>query len=212
MKQLLLLSLTVIFYSSNAQIEENIHSNKTFDGPFIGINVGIQNVFGGSFVNGMDVLAQESRFVSELSFGFRKQFFSCRLVAGLEFHIGLTDGQLSHQDPQNELFINYENSFQNGKGIIIGYSPGKRKNNLLFFYLNETKRKFDVDIRQMEYRFSQTDKQGMLKYGVGFEKQLTDKINLRATVGKLNVDFGELQTNIDVEDKFDFTLGATYNF
>ena len=201
---ILLLILPVFLHAQNEQ------PNLDQSGFYLGINFGSQNVFGGSFVNDMDILAQESKFVSEISAGYRWQFLNNRLIAGFEGHIGFTDGQLMHEDPSEPLTIDYKNNFQSGKGIILGINLGAKRDWIIYGYLNETKRKFDVAISQDPWNFTQTDKQGMLRYGIGLEKTIYKQFNLRTSFGALNVDFGDLETNIDVEDNYDFTIGFIY--
>ena len=134
------------------------------------------------------------------------------MVTGLEYSVGFLNGNLEHNSPSESLFIKYENSFQSSIGINIGVALGEQRRYMLFGYLNETKRKFDVDINQYHYHYTQRDKQGMLKYGIGLELSVIKRINLKVTFGGLRVDFGELETNIDVDDKYDFTFGINYQF
>lgn len=183
-----------------------------FDGIYVGMSAGSQNLFGGSFVNGVDVLAQDSRFVTELYAGFRKQFLKRRFLAGIEFQIGFTDGNLKHSEPAKPLFITYKNSFQSGLGLTLGVALGKQRRFLLFAYGNETTRKFDVKISEQNGSYTQQDEQGMLRYGIGLEMQIYKVLNIRASTGRYRVDFGELITNIDVEDKMDFMLGVICQF
>lgn len=183
-----------------------------FDGFYFGAAAGSQNIFGGSFVGGADVLAQESRFVTELSAGFRKQFFQGRLLAGVEAHLGFTDGNLMHADPEKQLYITYKNNTQSGIGLTLGTAIGKRKNVALYAYANETKRTFDVSVREHSKAYKQQDKQGMLKYGVGAEVHIWKGLNARLSAGGLRVDFGDLMTNINVEDKLDVMAGVVYQF
>lgn len=113
--QYYLLPLTIsLFHFAVCSFAQNGTAVRHFDGLYLGANAGSQNLFGGSFVDGTDVLAQESRFVAELFTGFRKQFLKGRLLAGAEVQIGFTDGDLLHQDPDKSLRINYKNSFQSG--------------------------------------------------------------------------------------------------
>ena len=42
------------------QGEAKNNTEKVFDGFFGGVDIGSQNIFGGSFIDGIDVLAQES--------------------------------------------------------------------------------------------------------------------------------------------------------
>lgn len=200
----LIIPLLLMFTKANAQ--DQIDQS----GLYLGVNFGSQNVFGGSFVNDMDILAQESKFVSEISAGYRWQFLNNRIIAGLEGHIGFTDGTLRHENPSEPLTIDYKNNFQSGKGIIVGINLGANRDWIIYGYLNETKRKFDVAISQDPWNFTQIDKQGMLRYGIGIERTIYKQFNLRASFGALTVDFGDLETNIDVEDKFDFTIGFIY--
>ena len=187
-------------------------TERHFDGPYLGANAGSQNLFGGSFVDGVDVLAQESRFVAELFAGFRKQFWKGRLLAGAELQIGFTDGNLEHCDPEKPLTIEYRNHIQSGYGLTLGGVFFKRKTLLAYAYAFETKRKFDVTIRDAIRSYQQKDEQGMLKYGLGLEAQVWRGWHARATVGRLRVDFGDLETNIAVDDKWDITLGIVYQF
>ena len=196
-----------------AQNEDNpISSQKIFDGLYLGANIGSQNIFGGSNINGLDVLAQESRMVVDFSSGFRKQFLKNRFLFGIEVQFGLTDGTLKHSDQENQLEISYKNKTQYGIGITTGVTLGKHNNFLILAYLNETKRKFDVMIIESIYHYTQQDKQGILKYGIGVEARVYKRLNVRFTIGGLRVDFGDLETNIDVEDKLDVTLGVIHSF
>ncbi|HMQ47663.1 MAG TPA: hypothetical protein PKA00_09615 [Saprospiraceae bacterium] len=186
--------------------------DKYFDGIHIGANVGSQNLFGGSFVDGVDVLAQEFRFVAELFTGFRKQFLKGRMMAGAEVQIGFTDGNLIHQNPAESLTINYKNNFQSGYGLTLGAVFLKKKTLLAYAYAFETERKFDVSIRDAFGTYQQKDEQGMLKYGLGLEAKIWRGLHARATLGRLRVDFGDQITNIEVDDKWDFTAGVVWQF
>lgn len=210
MRHYLLLLTISLFHFAVCSFAQNSPAARHFDGIYLGANAGSQNLFGGSFVDGTDVLAQESRFVAELFTGFRKQFLKGRLLAGAEVQIGFTDGDLLHHDPDKSLKINYKNSFQNGYGLTLGAVLLKNKNLLAYTYAFETKRKFDVTIREGAATYKQKDEQGMLKYGLGVEAKIWRGLHARATLGRLRVDFGDLKTNIDVEDKWDMTLGVVY--
>ena len=212
MKVFHLLFLTIGIGCPVLSLAQRGVGGRHFDGLYLGANAGSQNLFGGSFVDGVDVLAQESRFVAEVFPGFRKQFLKGRLVAGAEVQIGFTDGDLRHEDPANSLTINYQNSFQSGYGLTLGGVFFKKKNLLAFAYAFETQRKFDVNIRDAFGRYNQKDEQGMLKYGLGLEAKIWRGLHARATAGRLRVDFGDLVTNIEVDDKWDLTAGVTYQF
>lgn len=191
---------------------QNGAAERHFDGLYLGANAGSQNLFGGSFVDGVDVLAQESRFVAEVFTGFRKQFLKGRLAGGVEVQIGFTDGNLLHVDPANSLMITYKNNFQYGYGLVLGGVPFKERNLLAFAYAFETERRFDVTITDKYGPYKQKDEQGMLKYGLGLEAIIWRRLHARATVGRLRVDFGDQVTNIEVDDKWDFTVGVVYQF
>ncbi|MBP6185213.1 MAG: hypothetical protein KA479_09755 [Saprospiraceae bacterium] len=193
-------------------LAQNEILSRHFNGLYIGANLGSQNLFGGSHVDGIDVLAQESRFVAELFSGYRFQFWQNRIVAGPEVQLGFTDGNLKHDDPAHSLMINYKNNFQYGYGLILGGVLLHSKNMLAFAYAFETERRFDVTITDKFGPYKQKDEQGMLKYGIGFESTIWRGLHARATVGRLRVDFGDQVTNIKVDDKWDFTVGVVYQF
>ena len=133
-------------------------------------------------------------------------------MLGVEARIGFTDGNLSHEDPSKSLAIHYKNNTQNSLGMVIGATFGKQKNWLAFAYGNETTRRFDVSVKSRGESFKQKDEQGMLKYGLGLERQIWRGLIVCVTTGRLRVDFGDHITNIAVDDKWDFTLGITYQF
>lgn len=210
MRSISTLMLSFVYLSSS--IAQEGSTKLFFDGFYLGANVGSQNLFGGSLVEGKDILAQESRFVAELATGFRKQFLKGRLLAGAELQLGFTNGELTYKDPFKSLTINYKNNFQSGYGLTVGTIFGKRKNILTYVYAFETERRFEVTIQDAFGQYKQQDEQGMLKYGIGIEAHLWKGLNARVTIGRLRVDFGDLVTNIDVEDKWDFTVGVVYQF
>jgi hypothetical protein len=204
-------SIVHLGYSQNVS-DLPVVKTGDFDGMYFEVNVGSQNVFGGSFVNDMDILAQESKLVTEIGLGYRKQFMNNRLVTGLAFSLGFLNGNLEHISADDPLKINYKNSSQYSFGLITGILLDKHRRFLLYGYLNETKRKFHVIIDQPPYNYTQRDKQGMLKFGVGMEYQVFKRFHVKASFGGLRVDFGELKTNINVEDKYDLMTGIVYQF
>ena len=213
LKVILCLVLICHFSILTAQNDSKIvNADKLFDGFYAGVEMGSQNIFGGSLIDGKDILVQKSGFVIDFYGGFRKQFLKDRLLAGVELLFGITNGDLMHSNPEEVLEIMYKNNTQFGYGLTLGVVVGKQKRFLIFAYGIETKRKFDVDVKQGIWQFSQTDKQGMLKYGLGLEAQVYKMINVRAKVGGLSVDFGGLETNIDVEDKMDVMFGVLFQF
>lgn len=208
----LILLYSGIWCIATGCLAQNGAPRRYFDGLHLGANAGSQNLFGGSLVNGIDVLAQDARFVTELFTGFRKQFLKDRLLAGVEFQIGFTDGDLIHNNPDKSLTINYKNSFQSGYGLTLGGIFFKKKILLAYAYAFETERKFDVTIRDAFSTYKQKDEQGMLKYGLGLEVKAWRGLHARATAGRLRVDFGNQETNIRVDDKWDFMAGVAWQF
>ncbi len=188
-------------------------TEKHFDGFHLGISMGVQNIFGGAFINDLDVLGQKSGFVTEFSAGYRKQFVNDRLLIGAELQLGITDGDLEQIDARNQMEIEYKNNSQFGYGINLGIAMGKKKKALLYTYGIVTKRNFDITISEVGgTTFMQEDGQRFLRYGIGFEIPVSGNFHLKATVGRVDVDYGDLETNINVENKTDLGLGAMYQF
>lgn len=203
---------TSILIAQNKEIE-NSDIDRHFDGFHIGLSVGSQNIFGGAFIDELDVLGQKNGFVVELSSGYRRQLLNSRLLIGFEFQFGITNSDVEQVDTRNQLKINYENNSQFGYGINLGIALGKNKNVLAYTYGSITKRNFDILIINTNgISFGQKDGQGFLRYGIGLETPIYKKLNIKATVGRVYVDFGDLKTNMDVDDKLDFNLGIVYQF
>jgi len=195
--------------ASNAQAQQPASATRSFSGPYVGASLATQNIFAGAFLGNRDVLAQDNAIVAEFSFGWRHEF-SNRLVVGAEMQYGRFGGNLRHSE--GPLQIDYDGSDQFGYGITFGRTFGVRRNSLLYAYAFETERDFDVTIRNEFGVFSQNDNQGMVRYGLGAEIVLHKGIHLRGNVGRVAVDFGDLVTNIDVEDKWDASIGLVYQF
>ena len=208
---MLLLLSTSISIAQNKETE-NADTNRHFDGFHIGLSIGSQNIFGGAFIDNLDVLGQESGLVIELSSGYRKQLLNDRLLIGGELQFGITDGDLEQVDTRNQFKINYEIKSQFGYSINLGVVLGKRKNVLAYTYGSVTKRKFDIIITDtIGTSFNQEDSQRFLRYGFGLEIPIYRKFNIKATLGGVNADYDE-DTNMDIDDKFDFNLGIVYQF
>lgn len=181
-----------------------------FNGLYIVTQGGTQNVFGGSWVNNVDVLAQKSHFVFEVVPGIRAQFLKKRIVVGFELQFGFNNVDLYHEDPAQQLKINYTSNRQHSVGGTLGASIGSRRKVLTFVYLNETTRRFEVVIRENTRFYRQNDEQGMLKYGLGVEVAVAEWLNIRVAAGMLRVDFGGRPTNIRVDDKMDAMVGIVF--
>lgn len=208
---LALLGLSQIAVDVHAQKDSlNLHVDKWFDGIYFGLAAGSQNIFGGSYVNNVDILAQDTRLVTDLAVGFRKEILNNRLVVGAEFQVGFMNGNLDYKD--NNYSIKYKNNSQSAIGLAIGTAFSRKRNLHFFVYANETTRKFKVEVKDSFGSFRQLDEQGMLKYGIGFESHITKSLNARIYAGRLRVDFGDLTTNIDVEGTTDLMFGIVYQF
>jgi len=210
---LFLLSIFIVG-RSNGQVNSSQISSQTksyFDGVYLKAAVGSQNIFGGAFIDNLDLLAQKSGFVFELSPGYRKQFLQNRLVVGLEILLGFTDGDLVEFDERYQYDVFYKNNFQRAFGLITGVTVGSKKNFLILGYANAMNRKFDIEIVDTSGAvFTQQDGQGFLQYGVAVEVNLNKMIHTRASLGGVYTDYGDLITSQAVDDKLDFNLGIIY--
>lgn len=200
--------LTFAFLSAPARGAE---TDPYFDGPYLGLEASRQNTIGGALVAGIDTLAQASRTVVSVTGGYRHQFTG-GLVAGLEGSFGAIDGDLSHSDQANGLSIDYKNRTQYAVGGIFGIAVGALQETLIYGYVSETKRGFDVTVRGPLGVGTQKDKQGLLRYGLGLERRLHESFSLRASVGSSRADFGNQRTNFDPNTRIDFALGAIWQF
>jgi len=210
-----LLFLTFLF--SNACLisaqEGSINSDPYFDGAYLGISIGSQNIFGGALINDLDVLGQKSGLVVEFAPGFRKQIGNDRLVLGLEIQYGITDGDLEQTETRNQMKIDYDNNSQFGYGLNVGAALGKRKNILLSSYAYVTKRNFDITITETTgSTFTQKDGQRFLRYGLTLESPIYKRLHIKTSIGRIYVDYEDLDTNMDVDDKWDLTVGVNYQF
>jgi len=209
---LILFTSTSVF-AQEGQIDKEETNNSRFDGFYMGANLGLQNIFGGAFINDLDLLTQRSRFVFEFSPGYRFQFSKNRFVVGLEAQFGFTDGDMEGYDNRLKFDVFYKNSTQFGFGLILGVTVGSNKNFLIYAYANETKRNFDINFTDSDGNvYKQEDGQAFLRYGIGLETPVINNFNFRAFFGGVIVDYGDLHTSQDVDDKFDFNLGIIYQF
>ena len=183
----------------------------SFSGPYAGFDVASQNTIAGALIAGVDTLAQANRGVASLALGYRHQFAG-GFVAGLEGNFGLTRGDLHHQDATNGLTIDYENSTQYALGGTLGYAFGAARETLIYAYISETKRSFDVTVRGPLGVGNQKDEQGLLRFGLGVERRTSERLSLRASVGTSRADFGDRRTNFDPKAKIDFSVGAIWQF
>lgn len=197
-------------FSGNASAQENIQP-KLFDGFYGGVEISRQNIYGGAFLDNIDVLQRDTRTVGSLIAGWRKQT-NRGFVFGIEGQFGLTDGTLHREEFNQQVNIDYANSTQVALGVKFGYAVGTAKDWLLFGYTNLARRSFDITVSAPSSTFSQEDIQGILQYGVGIEKRWENGWGIRASAGGSYTDFGDLVTNIDVHGEIDTAIGLTYQF
>lgn len=184
---------------------------KPFDGFFGGVGLGSQNVIAGSAIAGRDVLARDDLAVLDLFGGWRKQL-GYGLVLGVELQVGRFDAILTQTDEITGAKIRYEGDTQLAYGVTLGYAPGRRQQTLLYAYAYETERVFDVTIGSRGEIFTQTDQQGILRYGLGAELRWDRSWHLRGAVGTTRADFGDVPTNIDADGEVELTFGVLYSF
>lgn len=183
---------------------------RNFHGLHVGVEYGSQSIIGGSRVDDLDVLAQESRSVMTLSAGVRYEF-GMGLVVGAEATKGFLDGDLAHTEPEDELQIAYENDGQTTLGAIVGFAFGRQKDWLVFGYLSEATREFDVTIQSRGAEFDQRDEQGMLRYGVALERRLFRGLHAQMRVGSGRADFDH-ETNFDPDRRLEYAAGVLWQF
>ncbi len=189
------------------------NSSKYFDGLYFGVSIGSQNIFGGAYIDDLDLLAQKNGFVLEFYPGFRKQIFDDRMMIGFELQFGFTDGGLTTNDPRYEWEVSYENNFQSGYGLSAGVVLGAKKNTLVYTYGKLTNRSFNISFTEdTGFTHHQEDGQRFLRYGLSIERQIREKLNVSLIIGGVYVDFGNLVTSQEVNDALDVNLALTYQF
>lgn len=209
--QNILISILILL-SIHLQAQEDV-DNERFDGMYLGSSVGIQNIFGGALIDELDLLAQKSGFVFETSLGYRKQFANERLLAGVELQFGFTNGDLTETDLRNQSSVTYQNSSQGGYGLMIGGVLGKSMRLLVFSYLNNTRRNFDIQITPVAGgAYMQEDGQVFTRYGIGAELPVWGRLHIKASFGAVMTDYGDLVASQSVNDKMDMNLGVSFQF
>jgi outer membrane autotransporter protein len=213
-----LISCVLLIFLSNPMFAQEFVEQRTpflgpfYDGIYLGATVGYQNVFGEADIEGLDLIVQKSALVLEFSTGYRRQFVQ-RLVVGAEVQIGYVDGDMEEFDERFQMDVHYQNSIQTGYGLTAGLVIGGGKNFLTYGYGNVTNRNFEIEYTDVNGTVhNQEDDQRFLQYGVGADVHVEERFNVRASVGKVNVDFEDVVASQDVEDEFDFRLGLVYQF
>ena len=168
---------------------------RSHTGLYVALDVGRQQYIGGSLVSGVDLLQQATKPVGSVTLGarFERGFGT---VVGLDIGFGFADGDLRMVDQAAALTVDYANDGQRQLGLTLGQAFGGAHRALVFVYLGEVTRQFNVTIQEGGVRYTQRDKQGLLRYGVGFQLDLVGPFSLRSTVGSSRADFGGRPTNI----------------
>lgn len=191
---------------ASAVAESSKPQNRVFGGLYGGVGFSSQNVVGGSLLGGRDVLSRANREVADLFLGWRKQFGN-GLVIGVEAQVGIVDGDLTQTDSATGYEVEYRNDSQKAFGMTLGWVVGSQQRWLLYAYATETEREFDVTISTGVSSFTQNDKQGMLRLGLGTEVSWGGPFRLRLSAGTTRSDFGGAITNIDADGKFEVGTG-----
>ncbi|MGE3277568.1 MAG: hypothetical protein AB7O67_20830 [Vicinamibacterales bacterium] len=180
----------------------------TFSGLYAGIDAGRQQVIGGALVDGVDTLQEGSRLVTSVFGGLRAGLSG--FVFGAELGIGWLDGTLHLDDPARALRIDYDTSRQWHWLLSAGHTVGA--STLVFAYVSEVSRDFDVSVRQRGTLLTQQDGQGLLRFGGGVEHRLSGPLRLRVLAGTSRADFGDRTTNRAVGRRFELSGGAVVGF
>lgn len=175
---------------------------------YLALDLSLQNIIGGSLIDGVDVLQQARRPVLSLSLGARYQT-PVGTVLGAAFGAGRTSGNLTLRDPGRSLEVSYHNRWQRHWELSVGQAVGPSQRTLVNAYLSEVTRNFQVDIAAGARQYAQRDEQGLLRYGIGLEHRLHPGLGLRGAVGSSRADFGHRTTNIVPSRPLDWHLGVT---
>ena len=177
---------------------------QTFNGPLLGVEIGQQHLIGGSLVNGVDTLQDDARLVVS---GFAGARLHRRgFVIGSEVGAGRTNGDL-HLGETN-LTVDYRNQSQWHWQLHAGPTIGSRT--LLFAYLSEVTRQFEVTVTQPSGVTPQEDEQGLLRFGVGVETKVRGPVNGR--IGTSRADCGDRPLNRTIGRRFEVAAAVVVQF
>lgn len=184
---------------------------RKFEGLYLGVNTGIQNVFSGAIINELSVPEQSSRWVTEFFIAHRWQFLHDRIVFGLEVQVGLTDGNLTRSyGVFPKLDIDFANNSQAGLGYTLGYVVGRQQRLLIYSYLYQIRRTFDISLsdngRILEW---QRNSHTALRYGLGAEYRMAKSFSIRTALGTQSTD---LDSPITINEALEATLSFVYQF
>lgn len=181
---------------------------QTFSGAYAGIDAGRQHVIAGALVDDIDTLADDIRVVTSIFGGLRRQFGG--VVVGGEIGVGRMDGDLRLEEPARGLVVDYAGDSQWHWALSAGHTLGART--LVFGYLSEVTRTFDVSVAGPAATFTQEDEQGLLRFGLGVEQIVSGPLRLRVTAGTSLADFGGRRTNIEISRKLEASAGLVWQF
>lgn len=198
----------VAWVAPSAARSDVFDDDGAFDGGYVGAELSRHNVIGGALLGGIDVLAQEQRFAAGVFAGVRRQF-NGGLVLGLEAGFGLEDGDLSFQSTVPPVTLSYESDVFLRYGGIAGWAFGANRETLVYAYIHETQREFEVTGSAAGAPLRQGDQQGLLGYGLGVERVWGLHTRWRARIGSSRADFS-LPTNIDPDEPIDLSIGIVY--
>ncbi|MEZ5416097.1 MAG: hypothetical protein R2708_02000 [Vicinamibacterales bacterium] len=183
-------------------------SSRGFSGPYVALDASRQHVIGGSLVDGVDTLQDDVRRVTSAAVGLRGHVGP--VVVGGELGKGRLDGALQLEDLSRGLVVDYDTSSQWHWALTAGRAVGDGA--LLFGYVSEVTRSFDVTMRRAGGDVSQDDEQGLLRFGLGWEQRVAGPLHLRLTAGTSRADFGGRPTNIEPGRRFEAGVGAVFQF
>lgn len=175
-------------------------------GPYLAVDLGRQQLIGGSLVDDVDTLQEDVRGVTSLSAGLRARLG--RLAFGGELGRGWFDGRLERRDPGTT--VRYDSSSQWQWTITAGSTVGDAT--VVSLYLSEVTRTFDVTITRLGGVTDQNDEQGLLRFGVSIERRLRGPLRARASVGTSRADFGDRVTNIEPGRRLELSVGLVWQF
>lgn len=175
-------------------------------GPYLVLDAGRQQVIGGSLVDGVDTLQEDVRTVTSLSAGLRGRLG--RLMFGGELGRGWFDGSLERRDPTAT--VQYDSSSQWHWALTAGSAVGDAT--LLYAYMSEVTRAFDVTITRPGGVTDQDDEQGLLRVGMAVERRLRGPLRARVMAGTSRADFGGRPTNIEPRRRLEVSLGLVWQF
>lgn len=177
-----------------------------FTGPYIAVDVSRQQVIGGALVDGVDTLQEDTRLVTSGAAGLRTAVRG--VVLGAELGVGALDGDLARHDGGST--VTYSASRQWHWALLAGPALGART--LLYAYLSEVTRSFDVAITRGAGSETQQDEQGLLRFGLGLERRLAGAFHVRLAAGTSRADFGSRLTNIEPGRRLELSAGLVWQF